>query len=197
MTDTWTNLTRTHGRKSVMSLNIDDATLDAETERQAAEIFPLIRSHLRGDERTALDFGCGYGRFVPHLARLTDDMRVAAYDPCGEMLDLIYWGAGVATNDWPTIASESYDLIFAAMVLGDPDLNLEKTAVSMASVLAPDGLLVVLDHMPNTEPTGRWWRFRPDHTYIDLFARHGVILQKIGAARQLDNPVTILAGRRP
>lgn len=205
MTNPWTDLAQTHGRKSVMSLAIDDATLDAETERQAAEIFPLIRGELRGDEEWALDYGCGYGRFTPYLADLIGGHGTLGYDPCADLLRL--FDENGATYGFVTSPADvafdylrhrgPFDLIFTAMVLGDPNLDLEQTAVGLASILAPTGLLVVLDHMPEVEPSGRWWRFRPEREYASLFDRCGVKLRKIGMVRQLSEDVTILAGRKP
>lgn len=202
----WTTLTRTYGRKAVMNPLITDATLDAETARQVGEIFPLIRAELRGDERNALDYGCGAGRFTPHIADLVSGPTFG-FDTCLDIIEQrtanhprvkfitgdadrffdpgrIYW------------QRPDFDLVFTAMVLGDPNLDLPATATGLASILAPGGTLVVLDHMTDEEPTGRWWRFRPEQFYRDLFNRYGISLRKIGMVRQLDDPITILAGRK-
>ena len=201
MTDPWRILARRYGRKSVMALDIDDATLDAETERQAAIIFPLIRAALRGDEKTAIDYGCGAGRFTRHLDKLVSGTTYG-YDPCAELIDArgeqppsIQWITGDPDRlfawDHPPC-----DIVFTAMVLGEPNIDIEATAADLVSRLAPYGLLVVLDHMPDTEPLGRWWRFRPKSFYFDLFARNGVTMREIGRVQQLDNEVTILARQR-
>lgn len=196
----WTNLTRIYGRKAVMNPLITDATLDAETARQVGEIFPLIRAELRGDERTALDYGCGAGRFTPHLADLVYGPTFG-FDTCLDMIE-------ARTADHPRVQyitgdadrffnrDHIFDVAFVAMVLGDPNIDLPATVANLASVMVQGGTLVVLDHMTDHEPTGRWWRFRPEKFYTDLFNCYGISLRKIGMVRQLDDPITILAGRK-
>lgn len=199
--DPWPNLARQHGRKAVMSLTIDNATLDAETERQTAIIFPLIRAELRGDEQTALDYGCGAGRFTRHLDKLVSG-RTIGFDPCPELIEArgeqppnVQFVTGDPARFFAWSERPAFDLAFTAMVLGDPGVGAAATATALAAMLAPDGLLVVIDHMSEVDSAERWWRFRPVAFYRELFSAHGVALREIGRVMQLDHEVTILAGR--
>lgn len=203
MSDEWGALAKTHGRKSVMNLSITDAELDAETNRQTPILMGLIAGQLHGHERSGLDFGCGSGRFSAPLAK-TIHGRVLAFDPCAE---LIAMATGHISVDYHTCKSEAlfaeckhnqtdFDVVLTAIVLGTPGLDLEATASGLVSVLAPDGLLVVVDHMPDVLPTRRWWRYRPSGMYLDVFARNGVELECVGELMQLDNQVTVLTGRK-
>ena len=203
MTNTWSTLASTHGRKSVMSLAISDAQLDAETKRQADVIFPMIAPLVMDHEYTALDFGCGAGRFTPHLHAMMGGDNCKAftmgYDPCCELVEQAPRGEGIAWS-WGNVDSffptyrYIFNVVFVAMVLGDPNLDVEATAAGLVSVMSPRGLLVLVDHM--VEEKDHWWKFRDEGFYVELFGRHGVALEKIGEDRQLDNKIHVLAGRR-
>ena len=197
----WTSLARTHGRRCVMSLDIDEATLDAVTARQCEVIFPLIKPLLEPrPSLIALDYGCGAGRFTRALQKATDGF-VVGYDPCKELLLANDWWSneiGLAETWDHFVVNEvgPYDLIFTAMVLGDPNVDPAAIADDITSILDPNGLLVLLEHMPET-PKQAWWRFRPESFYRDLFSARGIFLDKLGTVEQLQNPVTVMAGRRP
>lgn len=203
MPNDWTVLARIHGRKAVMSLTIDDKELDRETERQMPILRDMIKQCLNGTERTALDFGCGSGRFSHMLAQCING-HVTAFDPCEELIAL-----GVEHDDVAYFTSHAdvffdedqscgmkYDVVFAAQVLGAPALNLEATAADLVSVMAPNGLLIVIDHMPEIIPSGRWWHFRPLGLYAELFRRNGVEMSFVGTMMQLENEITMIAGRK-
>lgn len=199
----WPTLAAKAGRRCVMSQTIDEATLDAETERQCRIIFPMIARLLTGREMMAIDYGCGAGRFTGPLADAAACPTVG-FDPCLELLDLApphpsVQYAGMEPEQFfmrGRAGSWRFDVIFAAMVLGNPGTDATELAADLVSLLAPDGLVVLLDHMPNTPPEGRWWRYLPQSHYQMIFAAAGVTLNRIGSVMQLDNEVTILAGRR-
>ena len=191
----WTSLARTHGRRCVMSLDIDEATLDAVTERQCEVIFPLIKPLLDGRECFALDYGCGAGRFTYSLQE-TCDCYTIGYDPCPELLAIPKQTGWVSFEFKINRQLAWADVIFTAMVLGDPSVDPAALANEIISWLAPNGLLVLLEHMPET-PKQAWWRFRPESYYRDLFSARGIFLDKLGTVEQLQNPVTVMAGRRP
>src|SRR5271157_6250808 len=66
----WKERAREYGPRAVLNLAHREEEIEAVTRYQMEAIFPLFIRSLRGDERIALDFGCGTGRFTPHLARL-------------------------------------------------------------------------------------------------------------------------------
>jgi SAM-dependent methyltransferase len=201
VTGTWDDLTRNHGKKAVMSLTISDKVLEAETNRQIPLLRSAIRPLLTGHERTALDFGCGYGRFTPMLANLIDG-RAVGFDPCAEMLRAGHGHLSVDYVSCPTgqffqelRATETrFDLILAFAVLGEPSVPVWITALELCNVLSPEGLMVIVEHVvPHPDP-GRWWRFRPPGFYEEVFAACGVHLHEVGTVPQLDDTMTILAG---
>ncbi len=203
MSQEWDELARSAGRKSVMSLEISNTTLDAETNRQIPLLVDMLRGQLNGTEKTALDFGAGAGRFTRMLASVIDG-RAVGFDPCKELLAL---APGDISIDYVSEAPDRFfaecvrndtvfDLVFAFGVLGSPGLDVTATVDGLSLVLAPGGLLVVVDHMPLAIPAGRWWRFRPAGVYIEAFAEHGIALHHVGDLNQLTEPMSMLAGRR-
>lgn len=202
MSGQWNDLALAHGRRSVMSLSISDQELDAETERQTPLLFGMIADQLHGHERTALDYGCGAGRFTIHLAKAIQG-RAVGFDQCAP---LIAQATGHISVDYHSGDAElffaenarngvTFDVILALNVMGAPGLNTEITAAGLVSLLAPDGLLVLCDHMTDEPQPRRWWRFRSRDFYKSLFAHQGVVLREIGTLMQLENEITVLAGR--
>jgi SAM-dependent methyltransferase len=162
MTDTWTSLAIKYGRKCAVSLDVDDAKIDAETARQIPELAEHLRPLMRGDEQSGLD----YGQSSPEYPMILTT-RVPRH--------------------------LTFDVILTAMVFGYPELDCEAVASDIERMLAPGGLFVLLDHMM---PKTRWWQFRPQSFYVQLFAGLGIDLAYVATMQQLTEEVTILAGRR-
>ena len=190
---TWSRLATSYGRAAVVHASMTEEELAAETARQTSELLPMIRPLIEG-AHNALDFGCGYGRFLPMLLELVPG-HVDGYEPCPEMLRLGHRSAERVSlfGDVPALR---YDVVFTLGVLGDPGVPIEETADILARVLSSRGLLVVADHMPPVAPEERWWLFRPQSFYGDLFARRHIAMKRIGSVMQRENEVTVLAGRR-
>jgi SAM-dependent methyltransferase len=202
MTDLWDNLVKTRGRQCVMNPGISGAELDAETARQIPILREAIRPHLRGCEKTALDYGCGFGRFTAMLANLIDG-RAVGYDPSGEMIRA---GHGHISVDYVSCppdqffhetlkADTTYDLILAFAVLGEPSVPVWTTAGFLSDLLSENGLLVVVEHVVPKPDFSRWWRFRQPGFYEEVFGAHCIDMEEVGKVAQLGDTMTIYAGR--
>ena len=190
----WGKIIREHGQRGVVSVSITDEELAQETQRQAAAVFPLIEPLLRG-EITALDYGCGAGRFTHYLAVATNCLTTG-YDHCADFTQ--FWTESQEvdfTSDRAALVDGSYEVVFVWGVLGDPHLNPEAVAADIALLAAPNALIVLTDHM-SVDGKERWWQFRSEESYRDLFERNDIQLRLLGRDKQLENPVSILAGRK-
>jgi SAM-dependent methyltransferase len=196
MTNPYDTLARDHGRRCVMSLNVTDEELDAETARQTPIVAGIIKPLLHGDEKRVTDFGCGSGRFMPMLADLMPDAWITGVDPCIELLRQAPIAPGFNALYCTKFPPKPQDVVFIAMVLGTPGLDLFRLAREISGAMAHGGLLVLLDHMPAEPPGERWWQFRMPAFYSGLFGSVHVPLHVAGHLTQLDNPVTVMAGRK-
>lgn len=202
----WNQLAGSHGRRAVMSLEIDEATLDAETARQIEVIMPIVERLGGAIGSRVLDFGAGACRFTEALGQATCGL-VTAYDPCSALLQ------SASTHGWPTphcrvsapprtffrieqAFPKKFDLIFVFCVLGSPGLDLDATAAGLASILDVNRVLILADIMPDEPGPARWWRRRSAAEYVAAFAPHGIALAVEGRDHQLEDPITILAGRK-
>lgn len=203
MTNPWPDLVQKFGPRCVIGNTTTDAEFLAETQRQSSVVFPLIGAQMDGSEKVALDFGCGAGRFTRQLHGLLPASSVTiGFDPCRELLahhptaPEISWHTGAPCWFFRRNA-EMFNLILVAMTLGAPNIDLSATAEGIVGMLAPGGLLCVLDHMdPPVDAPPRWWEWRSTDEYADLFGSLGVRLQIIGKDRQLDRKTVLMCGRK-
>ena len=203
VTSPYDGLVDAHGKQAVVSQTITQDELQTITERQIAAVGPLIRSLQHGDEKLALDYGCGYGRFTNMLASMAG--RAVGVDPSSALIHEgepevgveLLWADPLEFCRAAAAEGSTFDIVFLWTVMSQPSLDVEAVADALVSVLAPTGLLVIADHMPDEEPPGRWVRFRPASFYVDLFASRGVPLVMGTVVAETDDPVTVLVGRRP
>lgn len=196
-TDYWEERAARHGARSVFNLAHTADELDAVTEKQIGILFPKLRSVLNGRERVALDFGCGTGRFSGPLSD-TIGGRVVAVDPIQQLLDLApphprveyrRLARAVPLND------TSVDLVWICLVLGTltDAAELTRTASEIDRVLAPDGLLFLVENT-SEKPSLRHFRFRSEAEYVALFPR--IDLHPVGSYVDAGERISILAGRK-
>lgn len=202
MTEVWNDLVRSHGCRSVMSIIASSEQVDAETARQIPLLREAIRPFLTGHEKTALDFGCGYGRFTAMLANLIDG-RALGFDPSSAMVAAAQWHADVDYVSCPTgeffhetqQAETRFDLILAFAVLGEPNIPVWSTAMNLGRLLSDEGMIVVVEHVVPSPDSSRWWRFRQPGFYEEVFCACNIALHGVGTVAQLDDTMTIYAGR--
>lgn len=199
MTDIWIQHARTSGRRAVINPDISEEEFDRVTREQEPVLGGILWPYRQVVRYPCLilDYGCGPGRFVPLLHQVfVPPCSITAYDPCRE------YGAFMPLNPGCMFISDPpprgiYDLVFVWLVLGGiPDDGAPKVTDEIVSCLAPGGLLIFGDHCEWQKQEGKWWAFRQPATYEMLFAARGVTLAKIGDCPQLENTVTVFAGRK-
>jgi SAM-dependent methyltransferase len=194
----WDVRARALGSHAVFNLEHPRRDDAAVTELQRAELYPRLRTQLRGDEEVLLDFGCGPGRFSGDLASLIDG-RVIAVDPVQHFLDLAPSHPAVDYRRMPQagipLPDSSVDVLWICLVLGGitEEAVLAKTLGELERVLAPGGL-VFLSENTSAKRSGPHWKFRSIHEYTSLlsFAK----LAHLGDYYDLGERISILAGRK-
>lgn len=194
----WDRRAREHGARAVFNLVHTEDELDQITEMQRQSIYPHVRAALRGDERTALDFGCGTGRFTGDLARMIQG-RAIGLDTTRAFIEMAPRAHGVEYR--PMIAGRipvgdaEVDLLWVCLVLGGILQNdvLRRSVAELNRVLKPGGLLVLVENTSAMADRAHW-RFRSIGAYQRLlsFAE----LEHKGDYEDASERISIMVGRK-
>jgi len=193
----WRARVALYGRRAVLNLGHPEEDYETVTEMQRREILPHLRRSIGPHDRTALDFGCGPGRFTRDLAAVTGGEAIGV-DVVQELLDLAPPSPSVVYRLMKEgaipLPSESVDVAWICLVLGGLEGDaLEGSAREIGRVLRPGGLLFLIENTsekPNTES----WRFRSIDAYRALFPF--VNLERRHDYEDLAERITIMAGRK-
>jgi len=193
----WEQRARQFGARSVLNLGHGDAEYQAVTESQKRELFPHLAGLLRGDERLAVDVGCGPGRFTRDLAELTGG-RAIGLDIVQTFLDMAppdprveYRRMSEGTIDLPDGCA---DLVWICLVLGGIEGPiLSRTTAEAIRILRPGGLLFLAENT-SSMPASKHWAFRSVADYRAMFPSVG--LEHLHDYIDLGERISVLAGRR-
>lgn len=160
-----------------------EKNLNAETERQAQEIFPFLESQLTGNEQIALDFGCGAGRFTARLAKTIRGSSIGV-DPTKLLIEIAKTSSPenefrLLENGQIPYPEKYFDVVFINLVLGGiPENGLQKTVVEIERVLKTDGKICMVENISNL-PDAPHWFFRSADFYESLFPNYPLKLAKV------------------
>jgi SAM-dependent methyltransferase len=193
----WEERAQTYGRRAVVNLGHGDAQIEDLTRSQLDTIFPHLTRLLRGDERVALDFGCGPGRFTAALADAIHG-RAIGVDPIQALIDLAPRQPMVefCVSDGRRIPllNVSVDVAWVCLVLGGlPDAQLGETVAELERVLRPGGLLFLVENT-SAKKNFPHWIFRPVRRYQQLFSC--APLAHLHDYDDLGERISIMAGRK-
>lgn len=193
----WEARARKHGKRAVLNLTHSESESESVTQWQKDILYPHFRAQIRGDEKLALDLGCGPGRFTADLAKMIHG-RAVGIDPIGKLLQLAppdpdveyLLGDGIKIPQ----NSASMDVVWICLVLGgmaDPSLN--QIAMEVQRVLKPNGLLFLVENTSNT-PNCAHWIYRSVEKYKSLFQE--IELELMGNYKDCGEIISIMAGRK-
>lgn len=149
---------------------------EAETGADKKDLLPFLRAQLRGDEKRALDFGCGFGRFTHELAELVSEQAIGA-DATPELLAIAEREKKSskvsfvqAFGDKLPFPDEHFDVVWMSYVmihiLGDAK---ERTARELVRVLKRGGLLFMIEGLTVWRTSSPHCEFRPLGWYLETF----------------------------
>lgn len=193
----WRDRVAKYGKQSVLNLGHAEEAFDEVTRYQKDILFPLLELQLNHQEKLALDFGCGPGRFTVELAEIIKGEAIGV-DISSELFEFAPTSAAVSyrsiTTDILPFADASFDVAWSCLVLGGvPDSDISKTISEIERVLRPNGLFFYVE---NTEKVANtpYWFFRKQETYIRLakFCNPKVL----GSYKDMGQTITIFAGRK-
>lgn len=196
----WAERAAAHGARCVINLAYSEAEFDSITARQQDTLLPLLTKYLDGTERSALDFGCGPGRFSGALSLALGGGRVVAFDICKRLVELAPAVANVSyvsssTQEFFLSRCEQFDVIWICLVLGGlPDSMLPTVAYNLTRMLRQNGLLFLVEHTSDNNPGNKFWKFRKLAEYQALFPL--VELSKQASYLDFGQEVGVMIGRK-
>src|SRR5689334_22067001 len=194
----WDRRAREHGARAVFNLVHTEAELDQVTEMQRQTIYPHVRAALRGDERTALDFGCGPGRFTADLAKMIQG-RAIGLDTTRAFIEMAPHAEGVEYRPMTAgripVGDAEVDFLWVCLVLGGILENdvLRRSVDELNRVLKPGGLLVLVENTSAMADPAHW-RFRSIGAYQRLLAF--AALEHKGDYEDASERISIMIGRK-
>jgi SAM-dependent methyltransferase len=128
--------------------------------------------------RSALDFGCGSGRVLPHLAALTPDCACAGCDVDQAAVEWacrhrpgLRWSLNSFVPPLP-FAPESFELVYSISVFSHLDRGLQNQWLrELRRVLVPGGVALLSVHGPHAFEAFRARRVRTSWCPAEVFAR--------------------------
>ena len=134
-----------------------------------------------------LDFGCGAGRSLQHLAGAFPQASIFGYDPSAESVRLAAerHPAAQVRSDWDAIAGERFDLIFVANVFHHiPRNEIAAWLERCGKILGPTGRVFVFEHNPWNPLTRYVFEHCPFDVDAKMIARGE--LRELGKQARLD-----------
>lgn len=205
--DRWEDRVRRYGTRAVFNWAHPESELDAVSEKQQQAILPLFGEQLRGDERTVLDFGCGWGRWSTVLADIVRG-RCIAVDPTAPLLEIARRQFdsdsvvfAILKDGRVPLTDASVDVVWCCLSLSTilEDEMLDATALELNRVLKPGGLLFVVDHTLGKDGKPVFVEFSRSRSVEEYRARLAPIasLSVLGHYFDLGERIEVMAGRKP
>ncbi|MCU0397125.1 MAG: class I SAM-dependent methyltransferase [Cyclobacteriaceae bacterium] len=192
----WEKRAKQMGDLAVLDRRHKEHEIDAVTEFQVNQILPYLKREIQTDNHTILDFGCGTGRFIPYLQKLTQG-QVIGVDPIQSLLDratkLDRVKYHLLRDGKVPLDSNSIDLLWITLVLGGiQDQQLPSTVQELMRVMKNNALICLVENT-SKKPNAAHWTFRRKAFYQNLFPN--TFLFPVNAYNDFDEEITVFVGR--
>lgn len=195
----WEERVRRLGQRAVFNRGHPKETTDIVADELRALLLPLLSGCLNGTERMLLDFGCGYGRFTADFASAIGGEAIGV-DPVPGLIER-------AVSDEHTefrlladgripMPDQSAHVITIVQVMCNITRPREvaATVAEVRRVLAPEGLVFLVDNTTSGRRQQHHVRLRSEAEYIKLFSFAN--MRRVGGYEDLGEQFSVLAGRR-
>jgi ubiquinone/menaquinone biosynthesis C-methylase UbiE len=176
----WSKRVKMYGEKAVYNIGHKSSELENVTKFQKSIILPLIKSAVgeSNEVKTALDFGCGSGRFTDDLAKIIDG-RAIGVDPIVDLLNMAPKSKRcqylkIKPFRKLPIESKSIDLLFICLVLGGiEERELFFLLKEFKRILKKNGLIILVENTSVLADEGIW-KSRSVDQYEVLFKEFNI-----------------------
>ncbi len=196
------NWNRRFSRLGEYAVNDSNLSLDdirKNTQEQSFRYKKIIqRLQISGEDISALDFGCGIGRFGGMIlsAFPMQKCTLTGYDPIAGMLNRCPVDTYQhLSNNFEEIAFKNYDFIFIHMVLGGLSLGEVKARIfQLVQMLRPGGAIFLVEAISSAGSyEHNLWKSRKDEVYMPLI--EGFTWEIIDEFTEAMSTLKIIIGR--
>lgn len=198
MVNYWKNREEKYGERSVINVEHDENFFVAITEYQKQVIFPILKKYLNGDEKKALDFGCGPARFTKDIAQTINGLVVGidivpAFIKVAKEKDPINTYFLIKGTTIP-MENEEIDVIWICLVLGGiSEKNLYKIKKEIIRISKKNSLLILIENTTEKKDAAHWF-YRNISFYSKLFTEFDLKLET--KYEDLGETISVLIGRK-
>ena len=191
----WEWRATTYGKRAVLNLSHSEREFDAVTRKQKDILLPIFIAQLDGNERTALDFGCGPGRFTRDIAEAIGGTAVGL-DISRELISIAPRSKHVQFHVVDDIEFPSphfiFDVVWICLVLGGVR-QIAHTVDSIERALKAGGLLFLVENTQE-KADSEHWAYRSVIEYQRMFT--SIDLKPVFVYRDVGEEITVFAGRK-
>lgn len=194
----WQKRAGQFGKRSVYNMAHSNKELGKVDNFQEQIYLRALNKCLTGEEKIAVDFGCGAGRFEPMLSKLVKE-KVVGIDPIKKLISyapkLQNVEYQVFDNFRINLPDNSVDLVFVSLVLGGivNKNQLQNCVNELKRISSEDALFFVVENTAEKD-NSFYWHYRNVEEYKELFDFCN--LEVMETYEDLGEEITVLAGRK-
>lgn len=172
--------------------------LESVDKKQKELYSQVLKKYLKGNEKTAVDFGCGPGRFTVFLSDFVSE-KVYGVDPIQALIELAPKNEKVeyicSLQKDLKLQDKSADVIFISLVLGGivNKEELKNTIEELKRISCDDALFFVAENTAKCKNSD-YWHFREQKEYLKMFDFANLKLEN--TYEDLGEEISIFAGRK-